>query len=86
MRSEVDKDAQPETGCVQVVEDLRFVFGNQLVNGLYLDHDFVKTDEVRLEGLLQDALSIREFQFPLSYEGNVPIFQFNLQTFLINRL
>src|SRR6266511_425315 len=86
MVSEVDEEPQTVASRFQVVVDLRTVFVIQVRNGLDLDDDLLKADEVRLVRLLQPPLLVSEGQLSLRQKWNSPQSEFNLKAFLVDGL
>ena len=59
--SEVDEEANFDSGCVEVVDHLRLVLRRERPYGLHLDEDYVVDDEISLE-MADDLTSEADFE------------------------
>jgi len=85
MATEVCKESDLVSGCLEIIEDLCAVFGGNFFDGFDFENDLIKAEKIRPEGLEQRFAAIHEADFFLWLEGNAGAQKLPLQTFLINR-
>ena len=68
--AEVDKKPKPALGDSQVVEELCPMFVAKLIDGLELDNDLIKAEQVGYVSLLNGLALVENRQFFPGLEGN----------------
>jgi hypothetical protein len=84
--AEIDEQTQLKPRAIQIIEQLRTVFVDQLGHRLDLNDDLVETDIIRLVLLLQFLSLILQGQHLLGGKRNATFLEFYCETFLIDTL
>jgi hypothetical protein len=85
MAPKVDEQANPLASRLQVIHELRLVFGYDRCHSLQFDNDLPEADEVWLIGLDQWVSFISQLELPLGNIGKAHAIKLDLKTFLIHR-
>jgi len=81
----IDEKAKLKTGCLQVICSLRLMLFKKFGDSFNLNDDFIVTDEVRLIRVFEYLPIIGQRESLLGNKRNLTAFEFDLQTFLIDR-
>ena len=74
--TKVEEQSHPQSGCLQVVEQLRLIAGTECRYRFVLNKDFFFYNQVRSEPPLENGVLILYIQFDLPLKANVQRFQF----------
>jgi hypothetical protein len=82
MVTEIDQQADPQAGCLEIIMDLGAVFISQPGHRFDLDDDLFETNKVRLITLPEGSAFVFRLEYGLSFERDSPLHQFQLKAFL----
>ena len=86
MMAEIDQQAKPFPGCLQIIDHLGSVLIIELFNRLDLQYDFIKTQEIRFIGLPQFSTLVIKPDPGFLSKWDFPHRKFKRQAFLVDRL
>jgi hypothetical protein len=86
MVTEIHQDPEAELGGIQVIQNLSAVFVREMRNRFQFDDDFIETDEIRDESLLQRRAFVIEPQDALRVERDTLKPELQRQALMKDRL